>query len=249
MNVAVIAAELVAGAAIGALGGLFGVGGGILAIPLLAMLFGMDQQAAQGTALVAIVPNTLLGFYHYTRRHAVDLRVAGLLGGTAAICTFIAATWATAWSPTLLRSCFAAFLLATAAFMYWRMSARIEPSKRPLPWGWTAGLGVLGGLLSGLFGIGGATIAPPALTAFFGYSQALAQGFALALVAPGSVVALATYAHAGAVDWSAGVPLAVGGVAAVPAGVALAHRLEETRLKQMFLVLIVAIAIAMALKR
>jgi uncharacterized membrane protein YfcA len=93
-----------------------------------------------------------------------------------------------------------------------------------------------------LFGIGGASVAPPALTGIFGYSQAAAQGFALALVAPGSIVALATYARAGLVDWSAGIPLALGGLFAVQAGVVLAHRLPERRLKELFVGLLVVTA-------
>lgn len=64
-----------------------------------------------------------------------------------------------------------------------------------------------------------------------------------------NVAVIAAELVAGAAIGALGGLFAVGGVAAVPAGVALAHRLEETRLKQMFLVLIVAIAIAMALKR
>jgi uncharacterized membrane protein YfcA len=85
-----------------------------------------------------------------------------------------------------------------------------------------------------LFGVGGATIAPPALTAFFGLSQTAAQGLALALIASGTVVALVVYAQAGAVDWSMGIPLAVGGLVAVSAGVSATHKLHETKLRLLF---------------
>jgi uncharacterized membrane protein YfcA len=78
--------------------------------------------------------------------------------------------------------------------------------------------------------------------------QVVSQGFALALVAPGSVIALATYAHAGVVDWHVGVALAIGGIAAVPVGVSLAHRLPETRLKRLFVGLIVVAAAILAFK-
>ncbi|MCD2476494.1 TSUP family transporter, partial [Staphylococcus aureus] len=56
---------LLLGAALGALGGLLGIGGGILAIPVLVLLYGMDQQLAQGTALVMMVPNVLIAFWRY----------------------------------------------------------------------------------------------------------------------------------------------------------------------------------------
>ncbi|HCP55495.1 MAG TPA: hypothetical protein DIU04_12205, partial [Pseudomonas sp.] len=47
--------NLLLGAALGSLGGLFGIGGGLIAIPAMGVLFGLDQQMAQGTALVMVV--------------------------------------------------------------------------------------------------------------------------------------------------------------------------------------------------
>jgi uncharacterized membrane protein YfcA len=85
-------------------------------------------------------------------------------------------------------------------------------------------------------------IAPPALTAFFGVRQVEGQGLGLALVAPGSVIALVAYAGAGQVDWRLGIPLAVGGVVAISAGVAFAHSLPERRLRFAFCGLLVLIA-------
>src|SRR5262249_45188236 len=61
------------GATAGMLGGLFGIGGGVLAIPLLGIAFGLSQQAAQGTTLLMVVPNVLFGFWQYRRRFGVDL--------------------------------------------------------------------------------------------------------------------------------------------------------------------------------
>jgi uncharacterized membrane protein YfcA len=101
--------------------------------------------------------------------------------------------------------------------------------------------------VSGLFGVGGAFIAPPVLTAFFGVRQIEAQGLALALVFPGTFVALATYAGAGQVDWLLGVPLAIGGIAAIPLGVAAAHRLPEQRLRLAFCIMLVFTAGLLAL--
>ena len=57
--------DLGLGLLLGALGGLFGIGGGLLAIPALGLLFGLDQQFAQGTALVMVVPNVLLALWRW----------------------------------------------------------------------------------------------------------------------------------------------------------------------------------------
>ena len=72
-------------------------------------------------------------------------------------------------------------------------------------------------------------------------------GLGLALVAPGSVIALVAYAGAGQVDWRLGIPLAVGGVVAISAGVAFAHSLPERRLRFAFCGLLVLIAALLAL--
>lgn len=51
---------------VGLAGGLFGVGGGVLLVPVLVVVFGFDQHLAQGTSLVAMVPPTgLLAFLNY----------------------------------------------------------------------------------------------------------------------------------------------------------------------------------------
>ena len=60
-----VAAAAGLGGMAGLLGGLFGVGGGFLVIPLLGFFYGMDQQTAQGTALIMVVPNVLWAFSRY----------------------------------------------------------------------------------------------------------------------------------------------------------------------------------------
>jgi len=65
---------------VGVMGGMFGVGGGILLVPLLVLLFRYDQHTAQGTSLVALVPPTgLLALVNYWHAGQVDVKVGLLL--------------------------------------------------------------------------------------------------------------------------------------------------------------------------
>jgi len=64
---------------VGVASGLFGIGGGVLMVPLLVLLHHYGQHRAQGTSLIAMVPPTgLLAFLAYYRASAVDIRT-GLL--------------------------------------------------------------------------------------------------------------------------------------------------------------------------
>lgn len=47
------------------LGGIFGIGGGLIALPILILVFGRAQQLARGTDLVMVVPNVLLALWKY----------------------------------------------------------------------------------------------------------------------------------------------------------------------------------------
>jgi uncharacterized protein len=234
----------VLGLLLGGFGGLFGIGGGLIAIPVLGLAYGMDQQLAQGTSLVMIVPNVLLGFWRYRQRVGVDLKIAATLAVCAVTVTYFSARFSTRLQAGYLRAAFAAFIVILAVYYAIRVmrSGRQKRARPALKWGWTAIVGVVGGFLSGMFGVGGAVVAPPALTAFFGQTQAEAQGLALALIAPGTAIALTTYARAGEVDWSMGLPLAAGGMIGVYGGVAVAHKLPEKQLRVLFCGLLVATA-------
>lgn len=231
----------------GALGGLLGIGGGMLVIPILGLAFGMDEQHAQGTAMVMVVPNVAVGLWQYWKR-GMDRRFALALGGAALPVTYFGAHLAVYLPSRALRIAFGVFLMtiavSTIASTLWPPRPAVRP-RAPLPWPFAAVVGALGGALSGLFSVGGAIFSVPLMSALFGVSQAAAQGLGLALVAPGTLVALATYAGAHDVQWGIALPLAAGGVLAVPAGVALAYRLPERTLRLLFAALIATAAVAL----
>ena len=234
---------VVLGGVLGALGGLFGIGGGIIAIPVLGLAFGLNQQHAQGTALVMVVPNVLVGLWGYARRGSVDRRVAILLAVCAVPFTYLGALYATRFAGPGLRYGFGAYAGALALwFAYRALSAPANGAVATprLAWGWTAVIGALGGILSGVFSVGGALFAVPFLSLVFAYTQTEAQGLSLALVAPGTIVGIVAYALAGDVDWAIGIPLAIGGTVCVRYGVALAHRLPERRLRLLFCAMLAA---------
>jgi uncharacterized membrane protein YfcA len=96
--------------------------------------------------------------------------------------------------------------------------------------------------------VGGGLVATPLFNGWFGQPQTVAQSLSLALVAPSSIIALMTYSNAQRVDWALGLPLALGGLFTVSAGVALAHRLPERRMRAAFAWMVLCTAVWMLLK-
>jgi uncharacterized membrane protein YfcA len=105
---------LALGAGMGFFGGLFGIGGGVIAIPLLVLGYGMAQPLAQGTALVMMAPNLLVGWWRYSQRHPVAWRRALGIGVVASVTTWGVAHWATGLPTGVLRVAFSGFLLLLA---------------------------------------------------------------------------------------------------------------------------------------
>ncbi len=111
------AALFLAAAAIGAVGGLLGVGGGILFVPLLVLVFGFEQHRAQGTTLIAMVPPTgLLAFINYARAGQVDWRVGLLLMPGVFLGGVAGARLALRLAPQRMRVLFAALVFLLGAF-------------------------------------------------------------------------------------------------------------------------------------
>lgn len=242
--------NLALGLALGTLGGLFGIGGGLIAIPVLGVLFGLDQQLAQGTALVMVVPNVLLAIWRYHQRNRIDWRHAVALGVPSFCFAILGSAIAVSLDAQRMRLAFIGFLLALAAHTLWRAYSQRAPGGTTLrhPWPWLGVLGAGAGALGGLFGVGGAVLATPVLTGVFGTTQVIAQGLSLSLAAPSTGVTLATYALHGQVDWALGLPLAAGGLLSISLGVRLAHALPERLLRVAFSAFLVLSAVMLALE-
>lgn len=238
------------GAALGTMGGLFGIGGGLIAIPALGLLFGLDQQLAQGTALVMVVPNVLLALWRYHQRNRIALQHALPLAAAGFVFAWLGSIWAVGLDAGAMRLGFVGFLIALVVWNLARMFMHSAPPSSELrqPWPWLGVLGSGAGVVGGLFGVGGAVIATPVLTSVFGTTQVVAQGLSLALAAPSTAVTLVTYGVHQHVDWSMGVPLALGGLLSISWGVKLAHALPEKVLRSLFCGFLVLCAVMLAFK-
>jgi uncharacterized membrane protein YfcA len=109
-----VAAAVLLGFAAGALSGMFGVGGGILFVPTLALVLGLAQLGAQATSLAAMIPVVAVGAWRQHRYGNVRWRIAAIAGAASAVGVAAGALLAHSLGDVTLRRLFAALLVVTA---------------------------------------------------------------------------------------------------------------------------------------
>lgn len=210
------------GVATGVAGGLFGIGGGTIIVPILVFLLGFEQTVAQGISLAAmLLPVEIFAALKYKKAGTFDLKSSLLIGLGLMIGALPGALLAVSISVNILKICYAVFLF----YISWRFIQPIycgrwfihgiqvkmgvkEPislegkgEKKSLValepvrnWYWMFLVGIVGGIASGFFGIGGAAIIIPALTLLFHFNYHEAKVISLgALLPPVGLFGMLTY--------------------------------------------------------
>jgi uncharacterized membrane protein YfcA len=109
---------LLVGLVVGMVSGVVGIGGGILFVPALVWLAGMDQHKAQGTSLGALLaPVGILAFWEYYRKGNADIRIALLLAAGFLVGGYFGAIGAQHISELWLRRIFAVTLIAVGSHL------------------------------------------------------------------------------------------------------------------------------------
>ena len=109
-------------------------------------------------------------------------------------------------------------------------------------------IGVVGGLLSGLLGVGGGIIMVPLLVYWAAYGQRDAHAMSLGAIIPISIAGIATYGVAGQVHWWDALGLAVGSIVGARIGAGQLARIDERLLKIIFGIFLVGIAILVGVR-
>ena len=112
LNPLVIVGLVVMGLVVGVLSGLLGIGGGVVIVPVLILLFGASDLMAKGTSLLVMVPTAISGTFGNARRKNVDLPAAAVIGVSACATTALGALAAAAVTPFVANILFAVFLAA-----------------------------------------------------------------------------------------------------------------------------------------
>jgi uncharacterized membrane protein YfcA len=254
-------AYAVAGAAVGFLAGMLGIGGGMTLVPVLAAMFaaqgfapGHTVHLALGTGMASVVFTSSASVRTHHRLGGVDWTLVRRLGPAMVVGT-LAATLLAGWvSQRALALVFAAVVYAGATqILLGRKPAASRPLPGPLP---LAAIGVAIGALAGLVSAGGAFMTVPFML-FCGVAMTTAIGTGAALGVPVAVVGTVGYVLSG---WRVeGLPplslgfvhlpalaaLVAGSVLTAPLGARAAHRMPVAALKRVFAGLLYVLATKM----
>ena len=120
--------ELLAiGLAAGLLAGLLGIGGGVVMVPAMVLIVGLDQHVAQGTSLLVIIPAAAAGSFTHHRKGRLALRDAAALAVGGVLGAVFGSVTALSLDDQLLRKLFALFVLAVAGRLLMTRRSAVEP--------------------------------------------------------------------------------------------------------------------------
>ena len=186
---------------------LFGVGGGIVIVPLLVFLLAFDQRRASATSLAAILLSSLAGALTYSLHGEVKPGAAALVGIPAVV-------------GVLAGTCAAAARARAAALLRVRAPARRRRGAAArMTIVLVALIGLVGGVLAGLFGVGGGIIFVPTLALGLGLTQLHAEASSLLAILPTALVGSWRQQRYGNIDVRAAATIGVASILGVQAGV------------------------------
>ncbi len=270
-GLALIGLSLLFGLLIGFCLGLTGGGGSIFAVPLLVYGLGTDPRVAVGISLAAVGATALLGMVHRLRSGEVEVQT-GLIFSAGGVLGAPVGSWiGDRLAPGLLLTLFAGLMILVAVRMWWKASRSPEearairadtkapgvgergPACQRDPSGKLAMssrcaallalVGLVTGVLSGLFGVGGGFVIVPALVFFSGMGIHRAVATSLLAITLISGSGVASYLIAGrSLPLDTVTLFVAGGVAGMWSGTRLGRQISGPLLQKIFAVAMVLIA-------
>jgi uncharacterized membrane protein YfcA len=257
--------RLLVGAGIGFCIGLTGVGGGVLMLPALTLLFGMDPVMAVGTASLYSFLTKASATWHHVRLKTIDWKIAWrfLIGAVPA--NIVVALWITSHgTDESFNQSLKAFIAGVICFSLFIMLVnslikRSGPALRigehtlahylashpAFLHGLNVVIGVMVGSLIGATSIGGGVLIIPVLIIVFGLSASRTVGTSIFIAVVLTLITASIYGGGKEVDVSTVIVAALGSLMTVHYGSRLAVRLPDRLLKAIVLGLMLVTAVLM----
>jgi len=255
------------GGGIGFLAGFFGVGGGVILVPVLIFLFehqgannSIVTQLAMGTSLLIVTFASMSSAAKHTHQKNVYWRAVLIMGLASVVTASLGSVAAAAVSGVLLRKIFAVAVLASGLRLLFEKTKQESAGEfNPQAWKFIL-IGSVVGLLSSLTGVGGGLVSIPLMyyLLHFPIKRAIGTSSATIIITAGAAVTGYIVngfgnpylpAHTlGYVDYVQAIPLIIGTVAVGPLGAATVHKTHSVMLRRFFAVFLTVNALYMFLK-
>jgi uncharacterized membrane protein YfcA len=248
----VTALAIVLGLAIGVVVGAVGGGGAILALPVFVYVLGEGVSSASTASLIVVALGASAGAGAHAVQGRVCWRVAASFAGPAAVGAYIGTIAGASVNPRTLILAFVPVMLIAAAMTYARGTQKVGQDDArlldcPQPELRRSGpSGLVVGVMTGFFGVGGGFLVVPALTSLLGLPLRRAIATSLAVIGFTGLAALGVHLGRGAEpDWT--LTIALSGAAAVGAlsGSSLGGRVSTATLGRAFALVVALLALAL----
>jgi uncharacterized membrane protein YfcA len=257
---------LIGGICAGFLAGFFGVGGGLVLVPILLVYYDavnvtslVSTHMALATSLLIVAGASLSSAVQYQRNGNVAWKAVLWMGAASVIGGLLGVMLAGGMQGKTLRQIFAAVVVFSAVRMLIETRKPKIEEMPPLQVPPLLGTGFLVGLLSALAGVGGGVLSIPVMHSMMKFPLKKALGTSSATIVITAFAAGAGYVirgwsntlvpagTLGYVDWLTALPLIAGSIPMAAVGAHVANRMKATRLKQIFALFLLVIAMKMLL--
>lgn len=236
--VAVAAVSLAAGA----FGGMLGVGGGIVLVPVMVGVLGIPLEEARSASLVSVIVTSLGSSLVYLKDGVTDLERAGPLQLPTVVGAVVGALLGTVLNGRIVATLFSILIFIVS----WQMLVqRGSGTPRKMPgstWMWAGFACVFGGILSSLLGVGGGLIFVPVMALLFGSEQRVASATSAFLIGMTAASSALIYQLSGHLHPWLGVSSAGGIFLGAQVGARVSGMMSGRRLRVIFSFVMIATA-------
>ena len=260
--------------AAGVVGALAGVGGGILIVPALTLLFGVDIRLAIGASIVSVIATSSGAAAAYVRDRLTDMRVGMFLELATTTGAVVGALLAAIVAPGLLYILLGMVLLGSAGMQVVRLGEEVPPDVEPsglaarlrlvssypdarlgrevpyaarrVPLGFALMWGA--GVVSGLLGIGSGALKVVAMDGAMRLPMKVSSATSNFMIGVTAAASAGIYLARGDVDPTLVAPVALGVLAGATLGARLLPRLSNRHVRWVFLPVLVVIGIQTLLR-
>jgi uncharacterized membrane protein YfcA len=255
--------------AAGLIGALAGVGGGILVIPALTIVFGVDIHLAVGASIVSVIATSSGAAAAYVRDRMTDMRIGMFLELATTSGAVMGALLAAIVAPALLYLLLGAVLLLSAGLQVGRLGEEIPPDVPPsaiaarlklsssypdrrlgrevpytarrVPLGF--GLMWIAGVVSGLLGIGSGVLKVIAMDAAMRLPMKVSSATSNFMIGVTAAASAGIYLARGDVDATIAAPVALGVLTGAVMGTRLLNRISNRSVRLVFLPVLIAVGL------